>query len=84
MPESFRPSELLEIAAKLLGSDVELRTQMKWSAADLAAYRAGKTNLPWTEYDRLVALIIREQGKLLEKNKQLLRALGKGTKPRDD
>ena len=81
MSKAFRSSELLDIAARLLGSDDDLRTQMKWSAADLAAYRTGKASLPWTDYDRLVALIIREQAKLLEKSKQMLHDLGKRTKP---
>jgi hypothetical protein len=47
---------------------------MQSAERDFLKYCAGEREPPWPELDRLIALIVREQGKLIAKNRELLAA----------
>ena len=68
-------SRLIAMAAGLLGSTDEVRTQLECSPEDFEAYRWAKREPPLMLLDRLVALIVLEQGKVVAKNRELLKEL---------
>ena len=47
---------------------------MQASEKAFLKYCASEREPPWPEFDRLIALIVREQGKLIAKNRELLAA----------
>ena len=53
---------------------------MKCSNPDFLEYCAGRKEPPPEELDRLIALIVREQGRLISKNRQLLADIRAQTK----
>lgn len=63
-------SRLIAMAVSLTGSVDEVRAQMRSSAADFEDYRAGRKEPIWPELDKLIALIVREQGSIIAKNKE--------------
>lgn len=65
-------SRLIAMAASLVGDKAEVMAQMKCSEADFREYRAGAKEPNLAELDRLITLIIREQGTLIARNRDLL------------
>jgi hypothetical protein len=65
-------SRLIAMAASLVGAAEDVATEMRCSAEDFREYRAGTKEPSAPELERLVALIIREQAKVIAKNRELL------------
>jgi hypothetical protein len=65
-------SRLIAMAASLVGSAHAVMEIMKCSEADFREYCDGRRELPFPELDRLITLIIREQGNIVAGNRQLL------------
>ena len=65
-------SRLIAMAVSLVGEAEPVRDVMHASHEDFRAYCAGEKELPYGELDRLIALIIREQGKIIAKNRELI------------
>jgi hypothetical protein len=65
-------SRLIAMAVSLVGSALEVMAQMKSSEADFRAYCGGEKEPDGAEFSRLVSLIIREQGKLIAQNRELM------------
>jgi hypothetical protein len=65
-------SRLIAMAVRLVGSPEIVRNVLQTSEADFRAYRAGEKNLRSYEFDRLVALIIAEQRKIVRANRAIL------------
>jgi hypothetical protein len=60
------------MAVSLVGSVDEVRAQMRSSAADFEDYCAGRKEPIWPELDKLITLIVREQGNIIAKNRELI------------
>ena len=56
-------SRLIALAVSLVGSAQAVSTEMRCSDEAFLDYCAGKKEPSWPELDRLVGLIVREQGK---------------------
>ena len=67
-----RPNGVIAMAVSLVGEAQSVALEMKCSNADFLEYCAGRKEPPPPELDRLVSLIIREQGRMISKNRQLL------------
>lgn len=65
-------SRLIEMAASLVGSREAVRSLLKCSASDFRKYCDGSKEPTWPEIDRLVDVITREQGAVIEKNREFL------------
>lgn len=65
-------SRLIAMAVSLVGEVQAVVREMKCSSADFLEYCAGRKEPPWHELDRLIQLIVREQGNLIAKNRELL------------
>jgi hypothetical protein len=65
-------SRLIAMAASLVGSAHEVMVIMQCSEADFREYCDGRKDLLWPELDRLITLILREQGKIVAKNRVFL------------
>jgi hypothetical protein len=65
-------SRLIAMAVSLVGDAQAVALEMHSSGADFSDYAAGKKEPPREEFDRLVFLIVREQGKLIAKNRRLI------------
>ena len=68
-------SRLIAAAVSLVGSADEVRAFMKSAEVDFRDYCAGQKEPSWPEFDRLITLIIREQGKIIAHNRELLRKM---------
>jgi hypothetical protein len=68
-------SRLIAAAVSLVGSAEEVRAFMKSLEDDFSDYCAGRKEPSFPELDRLVTLIIREQGKIIAHNRELLRQM---------
>ena len=66
-------SRLIAMAAMLIGSDDPVREAMQASVDDFRAYQSGAKEPPWPEMDRLIDLIVREQKKMIERNRAAVR-----------
>lgn len=66
-------SRLIAAAVSLVGSAEEVRAHMRASAEQFLEYCAGAREPSFAELDRLVTLIVREQGKIIAQNRELLR-----------
>ena len=66
---------LIAIAAGLVGEAQKVREAMQCSPADFLKYCDGTKELPLQELDRLLSLIIREQGLIIAKNREMLSQL---------
>ena len=60
------------MAVSLAGSVDEVKACMRSAEADFLDYCAGAKEPAFAELDRLVTLIIREQGKIIAQNRDLL------------
>ena len=67
-------SRLIAMAVSLVGEAEAVRKVMRCSHDDFRDYCASEKELPWPELDRLVGLIISEQGKMIARNRQFLKA----------
>ena len=65
-------SRLIAMAASLVGEAELVRQEMECSQADFRAYCTGRREPPIAELDRLIQLIVREQGKEVARNRELL------------
>jgi hypothetical protein len=63
---------LIAIAVSLAGSVQEVRAYMRSTEADFLEYCAGAKELAFDELDRLITFIVREQGKIIAQNRDLL------------
>lgn len=59
------------MAVALLGEAIKVRNHMKFSEAELVAIVAGERELTWAELDLLTTLLVREQGNVIAKNRDL-------------
>ena len=66
------------MAVSLVGDTRKVSEHMRCSDADFLAYSAGKKEPTWPELDRLISLIIHEQGVLIGMNKEMLAKLRDG------
>jgi hypothetical protein len=65
-------ARLIAAAVSLLGSSEEVRAHMRASKDQFLEYCAGSKEPSFGELDRLVTLIVREQGKIIAQNRELL------------
>jgi hypothetical protein len=65
-------SRLIAMAVSLVGSAQEVTAYMRSTEEDFRDYCAGAKEPSFVELDRLVTLIIREQGKIIAQNRELL------------
>jgi hypothetical protein len=65
-------SRLIAMAVSLVGDVETVRQKIGSSPADFRDYCAGQKEPPWPELDRLITLIVREQGQLIARNRELL------------
>ena len=68
-------SRLIALAASLVGDAEAVRTEMGCPAADFRDYCAGRRELPSREFDRLISLIIREEAKVIGRNRRQVAAV---------
>ena len=73
-------SRLISMAVSLVGEVKSVALEMKCSNADFLEYCAGRKEPPFDEFDRLISLIVREQGRMISKNRQLLADIRAQTK----
>jgi hypothetical protein len=76
-------ARLIAIAVSLIGAENKVKEQMRCSDADFLLYCSGEKEVPFPELDRLISLIIHEQGMLIAKNRQIsaeLRAKRNGSR----
>jgi hypothetical protein len=65
-------SRLIAMAVSLAGSAQAVREEMRASEADFTEYCAGQKEPSWPELNRLVTLIVREQGRMIAQNRELI------------
>lgn len=65
-------SRLITMAVSFVGEAQSVALEMKCSNADFLEYCAGQKEPTMAELDRLISLIVREQAKLIAKNRELL------------
>jgi hypothetical protein len=65
-------SRLIAMAVSLVGEAQSVMLEMKCSREDFLDYCAAQKEPPGEELDRLLKLIIREQGNLIAKNRELI------------
>ena len=65
-------SRLIAMAASLVGSAAAVMVAMQCKHADFPEYAAGRKEPTWPELDRLITLIVREQGKIIAKNREVI------------
>ena len=77
-------SRLIAAAVSLVGSAEAVRAHMRTTAEHFLDYCAGASEPSFAELDRLVTLIVREQGKIIAHNRDLLRAMREKAKHAKD
>ena len=68
-------SQLIAAAVSLVGSPLDVRTHMRSTEKHFLDYCAGVKEPSPVELERLITLIIREQGRIIAQNRNLLQAL---------
>ena len=68
-------SRLIAMAASMAGSLDQVIAVMHCTEADVLKYLDGRIEPPWDQFDRLIFFIVTEQGKLMDKNRELLDAI---------
>lgn len=68
-------AQLIAAAVSLLGSPVDVRAEMGTTEQNFLEYCAGASEPSSAEFERLIALIVREQGRLIGQNRKLLQQL---------
>ena len=56
-------TRLLELTTAILGSDAEVRKALQCTEADLASWRDGITEPPWTVFERMLDIVLDYQAK---------------------
>lgn len=75
-------SRLIAMAVNLSGDARHVQNIMKCTDEDFLQYRESRKNPTWPELDRLIALIVREQSQVIERNRELLARI-RARKPRN-
>ena len=70
-------SRLIAMAVSLVGSAARVMGEMKCSAHHFRQYCEGRTEPTLPEFERLVTLIVREQGKMIARNREMVAAIRK-------
>jgi hypothetical protein len=65
------PNTLIAMAISLVDADF-VRREIGCSPANFTAYCAAQQQPPWPEHDRLIQLIVREQQKVIARNRDLI------------
>jgi hypothetical protein len=65
-------SRLIAMAVSLVGDAEAVRKEMGCTPPELREYCAGRKEPPFAELDRLIQLIVREQGLLIARNRELI------------
>jgi hypothetical protein len=65
-------SRLIAMAVSLVGEAQSVVLEMRCSQVDFGEYCAGGKEPPPIEFERLIVLIIREQSKMIAKNRELI------------
>jgi len=65
-------SSLITMAVTVVGSAEAVQKALNCSDADFAAYRAGRKQPNQAEFETLVSIIIREQDKIIQRNREVL------------
>ena len=65
-------SRLITMAVSLLGEAQAVALEMKCSATDFRDYLIGEKEPPMEEFSRLVDLVVREQARLIARNRELI------------
>ena len=68
---SSTASSLIATAVSLVGPEA-VRKEIGCSEADFLAYCGSQKDPTWPEIDRLIQLLVREQGKVIAKNRELM------------
>jgi hypothetical protein len=66
------PNTLVAMAISLVGDADFVRREIGCSPANFTAYCAAQQQPPWPEHDRLIQLIVREQQKVIARNRDLI------------
>ena len=74
---------LIAMAASLVGDETKVMEHLRCSEADFLLYCSGQKELPFAELDRLVSLIVHEQGVLIAQHRQFLAEVRARRNPRD-
>jgi hypothetical protein len=56
-------TRLLELTTAILGSDAEVRKALQCTEADIASWRNGVTEPPWTAFERMLDIVLEYQAK---------------------
>ena len=64
-------SSLIAMAGSLVGAQSKVRAYMQWSETDFLDYCAARKAPPQPDFERLVELVVREQGNIIAKNRAL-------------
>ena len=72
---STAASQLIAAAVSLLGSPADVRGEMGATEQNFLEYCAGAKEPSSAEFERLITLIVREQGRLIAQNRKLLQQL---------
>jgi hypothetical protein len=73
-------SRLISMAVSLVGDIEEVSKELMCSSKELVEYCAAKKQLTQAQFDMLLGIIFREQGKLIAKNRELLGQIREKTK----
>jgi hypothetical protein len=60
------------MAVALVGESEKVKQHMKFTDAELIDLLAGKRELTWVELDLLTTLLVREQGSMIARNRELV------------
>jgi hypothetical protein len=74
-PEQTTASRLIAMAVSLVGDAERVRVCIRSSESDFCEYCASRKELPGPELERLISLIIHEQGHIIARNRELLAEL---------
>ena len=74
MPDRLKntSARLIAMAVSLVGEAEPVRREMGCSHDDFRAYCAGEAEPTWPELDKLIRVVVREQGNLIATNRELM------------
>ena len=72
-PELPNTARLVVMAVWLVGDSEAVRKCLQCSEVDFQDYMAGRKEPSWPEFDRLIELIVREEGILIANQREVLR-----------
>jgi hypothetical protein len=68
-------SRLIAMAVSLVGEAQSVVLEMRCSHEEFVDYCAGRREPTPEQFDRLITLLVREQGKMIAKNREMLAAI---------